>query len=323
LLQISSAVLALIIMIFLLRNNPLVYVVSNKPSKQEFKKMFKNLLVYSSPLLGYMFLQMIAGFSDRWILQRYAGSEAQGLFSFAFSLTNVMTLFVGVLFPLLIREISIAAGENNKLKIAEIYSKFYPLIFALVAYFTAFTFVQAKNILDLLGGKDYDKSLFSFQLLLIIPLLGVFSGLNGAVIYATNKTKIFLKLASFSAPIGILLNIILIHPSFFSLGYNGLAIKTVVIETISVVIISFIISKEYEISFVKIAGHFLFLIPFFLVAYGISFISEDLGFNGSSVFFIAGVFYTLVIFTFFWLFSPLLGMNADVKTIIKDLIKKK
>jgi O-antigen/teichoic acid export membrane protein len=323
LLQISSAVLVLFIVLFLLRNNSVVHIVSNRPSKEEFKEMFKKMLVYSSPLLGYMFLQMIAGFSDRWILQRYAGSEAQGLFSFSFSLTNVMTLFVGVLFPLLIREISIAAGENNKVKIAEIYKKFYPLIFALVAYFTAFTFVQAKNILDLLGGHEYDKSLFSFQLLLVVPLLGVFSGLNGAVIYATHKTKIFLKLATFSAPIGILLNIILIHPSFFSLGYNGLAIKTVALETISVMIISFIISKEYQISFAKIMGHFLFLIPFFLAAYGISFAIQYLGLNGISVFFIAGVCYTLVIFTFFWLFSPLLGMNADVKIIIKDLIKKK
>jgi O-antigen/teichoic acid export membrane protein len=310
-------------MFFLLRNNSVIHVTSNRPSKQEFKEMFKKMLVYSSPLLGYMFLQMIAGFSDRWILQRYAGSEAQGLFSFSFSLTNVMTLFVGVLLPLLIREISIAAGENNKLKIGEIYNKFYPLIFALVAYFTAFTFVQAKNILDLLGGHEYEKSLFSFQLLLIVPLLGVFSGLNGAVIYATHKTKIFLKMASFSAPIGILLNIILIHPSLFSLGYNGLAIKTVALEMISVMIISFIISKEYDISIVKIVSHFLFLIPFFSVAYGISLICEYLGFNGISVFFIAGVGYTLIIFAFFWLFSPLLGMNADTKMILNDLIKKK
>lgn len=323
LLQITSAVLVIFIMFFLLRNNSVIHVTSNRPSKQEFKEMFKKMLVYSSPLLGYMFLQMIAGFSDRWILQRYAGSEAQGLFSFSFSLTNVMTLFVGVLLPLLIREISIAAGENNKLKIGEIYNKFYPLIFALVAYFTAFTFVQAKNILDLLGGHEYEKSLFSFQLLLIVPLLGVFSGLNGAVIYATHKTKIFLKMASFSAPIGILLNVILIHPSLFSLGYNGLAIKTVALETISVMIISFIISKEYDISFVKIVGHFLFLIPFFSVAFGISLACEYLGFNGISVFFIAGVGYTLVIFAFFWLFSPLLGMNADVKMILNDLIKKK
>jgi O-antigen/teichoic acid export membrane protein len=214
-LQIASGVLVIFIMFFILRNKSVIHLISNRPSKREFKEMFKKMLVYSSPLLGYMFLQMIAGFSDRWILQRYAGSEAQGLFSFSFSLTNVMTLFVGVLLPLLIREISIAAGENNKLKIGEIYNKFYPLIFALVAYFTAFTFVQAKNILDLLGGHEYEKSLFSFQLLLIIPLLGVFSGLNGAVIYATHKTKIFLKMASFSAPIGILLNVILIHLLYF------------------------------------------------------------------------------------------------------------
>tara|TARA_R110002072_G_scaffold179628_3_gene335719 strand:- start:1095 stop:2588 length:1494 start_codon:yes stop_codon:yes gene_type:complete len=322
LLQITSALLVISCMIFFLRKNTVIYIRSNRPSKKEFKEMFKSLFIYSSPLFAYMFLQVISVFSDRWILQHYSGSEAQGLFSFSFSLINVMSLFVGVLFPLIIREISIAAGENNKLKITEIYNKFYPLIFALVAYFSVFTFVQAQNIIGIFGGEEYEKSVFSFHILLAMPLLGVFSGLNGAIIYATNKTKLFLKMAMFVTPIGFLLNIIMIHPAFLSLGHNGLAIKTVIIEFVSVIVISFIINKEYNISFFKIISHFLYLIPFFLAAYGVSLTIKLLGYKGILLFFISGIGYSFIIFVFFWLFSPLLGMNRDAKLIFKNLIKK-
>ena len=233
-----------------------------------------------------------------------------------------MSLFVSVLLPLIIREISIAAGVNDKLQIAKIYNQFYPLIFALVAYFSAFTFVQSSIIINLFGGQEYKDSLFSFQLLLILPFLGVFSGLNGAIVYATHKTKLFFKIAVFTTPLGFLLNIILIHPYFLALGHNGLVIKTVIIELISVTIISFLLSKEYEISLKKIIFHFLFLIPFLMLAYSVSIAIDLLGLKSVIGFVFSGLVYTLLIAVFLFLYPPFFGVNKDIRLAVKKLLKR-
>ncbi len=322
LLQISSSLLVIFFIIYFVRKKDIFQIVTNRPSKTEFKEMFTKLIIYSTPLVGYMFLQMVSGFTDRWILQHYVGSQAQGLFSFSYSLTNVMSLFVSVLLPLIIREISIAAGVNDKLQIAKIYNQFYPLIFALVAYFTAFTFVQSSVIINLFGGKEYEESLFSFQLLLILPLLGVFSGLNGAIVYATHKTKLFFNIAIFATPLGLILNIILINPYFLALGHNGLVIKTVIVDFISLIIVLFILSKEYNISFSKIIVHFLFLIPFLTVAYVVSIASDLLGLKLIIGFIFSGLVYTMLLFVFLYIYPPIFGLNKNVRLIVNKYIKR-
>ncbi|MBK9389760.1 MAG: hypothetical protein IPN68_06035 [Bacteroidetes bacterium] len=106
---------------------------------------------YSLPLLGYLVLQFIGSIFDRWYLQHESGSFQQGLYSFSYSLMNFCYLFINAFQPLITREFSISAAENEKANMAQLYKKFVSILFAVTGYLCAYIFVEAYRIVEFFG----------------------------------------------------------------------------------------------------------------------------------------------------------------------------
>jgi len=230
------------------------------------KILCKEFYQYSSPLGIYVILQFIQTVFDRWLLQVYGGSFEQGLYSFSFNLTNFCFIFITALIPLFTRELSVSIGKNDLVTSAKLYRQYVPLLYAITAFFCAFIFVEIKPIILLFGGKDYMGATIPLQILAFYPLVSVYSNLNGSVIYANGNTKIFLKLGLIFTPISMITSLILINKNVigFSLGASGLAIKNVVLEFLSVLIIFKVISKFLHFNYGKYIVHMIFSLLIFI-----------------------------------------------------------
>lgn len=156
---------------------------------------------------------------------------------------------------------------------------------------------------------------------MLYPLIGSFSLLNSAILYTTEKTKLFLKLSLIFTPVGVLITYMLLNKEWgFSMGSNGLAIKNVIADFISVVIILYINSKYLNFGYLKTLLHFFFIGVFIAIAYLSHFIIGIIHAKLFVTIFVSGMIYSFLILVLFFSFPQLLGLSTNIRTLAKNKI---
>lgn len=286
-------------------------------NKKEIKKYAKEFFSYSGPLGFYVALSFIATSVDRWLLQYYGGSEQQGLYSFSFNLTNFCYLFITALVPLFIRELSIAAKEDDIGKMAQLFRRYTPLLYGITAFFCSFIFIEIDDLIMIFGGKEYLDSKFVLAILAFYPLLSTYSNLSGSVIYATGKTKIFFRLSLILTPIGLLFSFFLLNDKLgYNLGALGLAVKNSILELSSILVILFYNSRFLKISFWYYVFHMIYsVLPLILIGYFarvfVVYLIGMLNLSSTSlvVFLSTGIVYTIFAVVLTLLFPNIFGLR--------------
>jgi len=312
------------------RNNYLTF--ESSLSKRDFISYFKEFYSYSGPLGLYVILQFVHIAFDRWILQYYGGGFQQGIYSFSFAISSVCLLFTVTMIPLFTRELSEAASENSIEKMAKLYRLFVPMLYAITGYFCCFIFVESKSIIQLFGGTEYETAELTLKILSFYPLISVYSNLNGSVIYANGRTSFVLKLALIFTPLSMITTWLLLNNGYwgFNLGAEGLAVKEIILELISVVIFVYVNTDFLKLRFRNYLVHMIFsMLPFIIFAYSAHFIVRWIcnGFNFSSntiiLFFISGVVYSLFSLLIVWIYPMVFGLSRkDISSQIDTLFKR-
>ena len=315
---------------YLKRNSYLAF--ESSLSKRDFISYFKEFYKYSGPLGLYVILQFIHIAFDRWILQYYGGGYQQGIYSFSFGISSVCLLFTVTMIPLFTRELSAAAGEKSIEKMAKLYRLFVPMLYAITGYFCCFIFVESKSIIELFGGKEYETAELTLKILSFYPLISVYSNLNGSVIYANGKTDLVLKLALVSTPVSMIAAWFLISDDYlaFNLGANGLAVKEIILEFISVIILIYFNTSFLKLRFRNYLVHMIFsILPFIIFAYTAHFIvywiCTGLEFSSNPIilFFLSGIVYSLLTLLIVWFYPMVFGLTRnDIVSQINTLFKK-
>jgi len=296
------------------------------PKKTLTISYLKEFYTYSKPLAFFVLFGFLGISFDRLMLQFYGGSFEQGLFAFAYALSNFCFIFITAIIPLFTRELSIAANEENKIKMAKTFRQYVPLLYVITAYFCSFIFVERESMIQLFGGSEYIDATNVLGIMAFYPLVSTYSNLNGSVIYATGKTKILLNQSLFFLPVGMLLTYILLSNEKFGLdlGAVGLASKNVIIEFFSINVILYINSRYLNIGYWKYFAHMvLSILPFIVLAYIAHFLNYyvlhllDLSLNTFLTFLLSGIFYTLFTFIFLVIFPLIAGLHRkDINKII-------
>jgi hypothetical protein len=113
------------------------------------------------------------------------------------------------------------------------------------------------------------------KVLTFFSSITVFSMLNGSVLYANGKTKIFLTLSSILVPIGMLTSYFLMSNNMLNMGSTGLSIKIVVFELIPVLIVLKINTKFLNLKYLNFIYFMIFpLLVFLLFSYTTRYIIE-------------------------------------------------
>ncbi|MDB4706135.1 oligosaccharide flippase family protein, partial [Verrucomicrobia bacterium] len=83
----------------LLRRKGVVVVPGNKLAKDEIRSMAREAWSYSSPLLVFSAFNLLALLVDRWILQKFFGTQQQGYFGLGLKVGTVCFLFTSAMTP--------------------------------------------------------------------------------------------------------------------------------------------------------------------------------------------------------------------------------
>ncbi len=280
---------------------------------------------YSSPLFVQALLSAFALCVERWILQWFDGSVQQGYFALSQRVSMACFMFVSAMTPLIMRELAIAWGKNNRELMGKLVDRCGPPLFAIAAWFSCFTAVEAATLIRIFGGNEFIDALIPVQIMALYPAHQAYGQLASSVFHAAGKTAILRNLAFFEHTGGLVMVWVLVAPPAslgLGLGAAGLACKTVLVQVIMVNLLLYLASRLIPLRFFT---HLFFqgsiLVTFFALAWGSSRAAVLLfGESGEIVprFLAAGLFYVALSLLSVLLCPRLVGCSSeDLRSLAK------
>ncbi|MBQ7738451.1 MAG: oligosaccharide flippase family protein [Desulfovibrionaceae bacterium] len=299
---------------------------SLKQSAAERKSYHLEFFNYSHPLFVQALLSFLMLATERWLLQWFNGSAEQGFFALSQKVSLACFLFVSAMTPLVMRELSIAWGQNDKKAMGQLITRFAPLLYVVAAYFSCFTLVEGQALVNLFGGEEFQAAIIPVQIMALYPLHQAYGQLAGSVFHASGKTHILRNMTAIECVYGFILTWLLLAPNEFfgfNLGATGLAIKTVVVQFITVNAYLCLASRFIPLNFLKNLIHQILSLLFLLaLAYAAKEFTLffDLGSQISLLRFLAsGLLYSIVVALACLIIPQLLGLDRQQ---LKELIRR-
>ncbi len=309
-----SVVLFLIVgLVFLLKKKNIPIYPVKKNSIFETKTYLSRYLAYSAPLFAYSIIALAVSFLQRWLLQIYGGSMQQGYFGISNQISAFIIIFSSALSPLLLREFSLAMGNNDMQKIADQFQRFIPMFYSMAAYFCVFIMFQIQIIVLLFGGRNFGDAVVPAAIMSFYPLFYTTNNIVYSVFYSTRNTMLLGKIGSFIM-LGMLpIVFVLLAPEKYlglNLGANGLAIVMVLTTFLAYNVYLWVSTRILSISFKGLFFHQFYVVAIFGILALISInISNKIFSNLYASFFLSGTLYTIATFVLIALFPPIFRMS--------------
>ena len=281
------------------------------------RKIFNEYLIYCSPLVIYSLLGFAHEFADRWLLQRFGGSEQQGLYEVSYRFCTVSLLVATSIMNIFWKEFAEAKENGSLERMRTIYTKFSRFLFASGAIMSGFLIPWSNEIVRYLLGEPYMDGVPVLAIMLVFSIYAAVGQINGTLMYAANRTKEQLFIGAIFMVVSIPVSYFLQAPHNamlpgLELGAIGMAIKKVLLTLILANTVTWWIGRGYGWQFdwiyqlVNLAGTLLLGWVAQKVAVAlISPISTNLFFSAGTALFI----YIGMVGYMFWSFPQLAGLS--------------
>ena len=216
------------------------------------KKLWKEMILYSLPLIPNTICWWITNVSDRYIVTYMLGHTADGLYAVSYKLPTIISLFSTIFMNAW--QISAVTEEKGRSKFfTQIFRSYSALIFMVGACIIPFS----KILVSLLAQDSYYEAWKYIPFLEMATVFNCFGTFIGSVYTVEKKSVLSFLTISAGAVLNIVLNLLLI-PLW---GVNGAAFSTFV-SYLLVFILRFITSIRFiriRIPFVRFTASTLIL----------------------------------------------------------------
>ncbi len=291
---------------------------------------------FCKPLLVYSCLMFIFEFYDKWLLQRFGGSNQQGYYQIAYQFAAVSLLATSSILNILWKEIAEAYDQGDKLRVAGIYTKISRGLVMISAITSGFLIPWTREIVIIFLGPAYLTAVPVLMIMFLYPIHQAMGQIGSVMLLATENTRAYMKLGIVTSLCFFPVSYFMQAPTNFypvpgfGLGAIGMACKSVVINIVSVNIMAWFIARisgwRYDWVF-QIVGIVSVICIGYLVKlpikyiFGIDAISNN--FDYIIPVLCALILYSGLIFIFIWKMPWLVGLNQiDLKKFINQLTSK-
>ncbi len=202
-------------------------------------KMLRSaMLRYSIPLMPTTIMWWIINVSDTFMVTAIYGSDANGVYSFAYKFPNLASIVVGIFLQAWHMS---AITERNSRTISNFYSNVFSLMQTVMFIAVAgIMLVLRPIIMPFFGSEGFEFAYFYVPCLLGAVLFQCSSNFMGSIYEASNKTTHSFVSSLIGAVTNIVLNLIFLK----TIGVIGAAIATLV-SYIIVFVYRVIDTKKY------------------------------------------------------------------------------
>lgn len=286
------------------------------------RSVIAELWVFSSPLLVFALVGVITGLADRWLLQRYAGSQEQGFYGLSFRIAGVSLIFSSAMTQLIMREYSIAHGQGNTAELLRLFRRYVPMLYTVAAYFAAFISVQSETVVWFSGGANFTAAGPAMMVMALYPIHQTYGQMNGAFLFATEQTMLYRNIGVIAMLGGLVATWFLIAPiekGGFAAGSMGLALKMVSIQFVAVNVQLWFNLKNLGLRFGRFLAHQIAVVAGLLLMAWISrIVVSTINISRVWKFFASGITYTVLAGVVVIMIPAMVGMNrAEMHNIAR------
>lgn len=189
--------------------------------KKTNKKLKKEMIIYSKPMIINNIAWWINNLSDRYVIIGLCGVAANGIYSVSYKIPSILTIFQNIFNQSwILSAIKDFDKEDENNFFTNTYNRYNIIMIIVCSSLIIFTRFIAK----LLYAKEFYTAWNYVPFLLISVVFGALSGYLGGIYGAVKDTKMFAKSTFISAIINVVLNIILVR----IIGPIGAAIATAI-----------------------------------------------------------------------------------------------
>lgn len=284
-------------------------------ARRGYQREFFN---YSHPLFVQALLSFLLLAAERWLLQWFDGSAEQGFFALSQKVSMACFLFVSAMTPLIMRELSIAWGQEDKAAMGRLLTRFAPMLYVVAAYFSCFTVAEGAVLVQIFGGAQFAAATLPVQIMALYPVHQAYGQLAGSVFHATGRTTVLRNLTALECVYGFAAAWFLLAPGNLgglNMGATGLALKTVTVQFVTVNLCLWLASRMIPLNFWRNMAHQLWSLGLLLLlAYGCRTTTLLLGVGDAESlwrFLVSGAVYSILVAWAAWMFPALIGCTRQ------------
>jgi O-antigen/teichoic acid export membrane protein len=222
--------------------------------RDDIRTVIKEFAGYCAPLVMYSWVGFAYAFADRWLLQRFGGSEQQGFFAIGQQFANISLIATSSVLRVFWKEIAEAGERGDHDRIHSLYRSVSRGMYWAAAWASCLLIPYSRVILHWSAGPSYDAAWVALSILFLYPIHQSLGQITGTFFYASGKTDRYAK-------IGMAMMLISIPVSYFllaapsapipgmGLGAVGLALKMVVLQAIGVNLMAYTIARMNGLTF--------------------------------------------------------------------------
>jgi len=214
------------------------------------KSVFKEFWHYCLPFVPYAWLGFAHDIADRWMLQHWGGSTEQAYYAVAQQFAAVALLATTSILKIFWKEIAEAQHQGNTAKVEQLYLKVSRGLFFVGAVVAGGLIPWAEEIITVMLGDAYIAGTITLMIMFLYPVHQSMGQIGGTMLYATEQTRLQVILGLAFMTAGILVVYFMLAPETMAvpglgMASQGLAIKMVVMQLISVNIQAYVISRIF------------------------------------------------------------------------------
>jgi len=271
-------------------------------------KISKEFIDYSSPLLVYSVIGLMAGMFDIWLLQKVSGSEQTGFYGLAYSLAAMCFLFTSAMTPLITREFSKSYEQKDLEQMRRLFFRYIPMLYSIATFFGVFISMQSDNVLDIFTDEKFKDAYLVLVIMAFYPIHQTYGQLSSSIFYATGKTKLIRNISLFTAPLGMFISFTFIY--LLDLGAVGLAYKMIIGQVIGVNIGLYFNAKFLNFKMKYFLLHQVYTVLFFVVFGYLSSMAITIS-SPLLSFLLSGMLYTVFVIIFTYIFPQVFATTRE------------
>lgn len=185
------------------------------------KKLSKEMVGYSTPMIANSTAWWINSVSDRYIIIWICGIAESGIYSVASKIPTIVDMFQGIFSQAWTLS---AVKEFNSEDKNGFFSKMYGMYNMCMTIVSSFVILLSRILAKFLYAKDFFPAWKYVPFLIIAVLFGALAGYCGAIFSAVKDSKAFAYSTLVGAGVNVLLNFVLVK----KFGALGAAIATTI-----------------------------------------------------------------------------------------------
>lgn len=260
----------------------------------DIKDMINKFYTFCKPMFVLTIFGFFYTFIDRWLIQTYIGADGQAYFSISMQFSALIILVTSSVLKVFWKEIAESIGQNNIEKTRKYFVVVSQNLFLFTTVISSVLFFFSDDILYFFYSDNYMDASLVFKLIILYPIFQSMGQLYSVFLLGSEQTKLYRNISIGISILSITIAILFLADFGMKLGVEGIAIKLLMMNVLSIFILEYYIMKYLNSNvnyFYKIKW-FLFI---FTISYFVYLIQVYLNYSFLAKVGLVSIFYVLPI----------------------------